>query len=428
MALLEAADQELLMQFALALGLGGLIGLERERHGDPKAVAGVRTMPLIALAGLLAVHVGNHFGSAWPVVAGLAAVGALAFAYAWPAGPVRLGFTSATAVLAVYLIGVLVGLGLLLAAAVAGVVITILLAMRDRLHRFAHLLTEHEVNSALQFLVIVAVVLPFAPDEPVDPWGLFDPQEVLRIVVLVSVLSFASFLVMRRFGPGRGLPVSGFLGGLVSSAAAVGSLAGIGTQDPRFRGAAVRGMLLAVLASFVRNLALAIVVAPATLFAVHLAPPLALMALPLLVAAYLIGRQDGDGERAEPPSADLGPIRSPFAVAPALRFGLVFLVVSAAATLLPRIPGLGATGVYLAAVGGLVSTGAVIASMALLLTQGQVSAELAASVALVAMVLALGVKAAIARTGGSALFARMRAPTFLAALVGIAGAVGVRLL
>ena len=41
-----------LMLFAQSIGIGFLIGLERERHN--RAIAGVRTFTLIALAGSLA--------------------------------------------------------------------------------------------------------------------------------------------------------------------------------------------------------------------------------------------------------------------------------------------------------------------------------------------------------------------------------------
>ena len=67
-------QQHFFAQLALALGLGFLIGLERQRRGDP--IAGVRTFPLITVLGLLAANLSGAPDSPL-VVAGLVAVIAL---------------------------------------------------------------------------------------------------------------------------------------------------------------------------------------------------------------------------------------------------------------------------------------------------------------------------------------------------------------
>jgi uncharacterized membrane protein YhiD involved in acid resistance len=67
-----------LLRLAVALGLGLLIGLQREA-ADPQKMAGIRTFPLIALTGALAMLAGD--GSVWLAAAGfLAVAGMLAVA------------------------------------------------------------------------------------------------------------------------------------------------------------------------------------------------------------------------------------------------------------------------------------------------------------------------------------------------------------
>ena len=53
-------------ELGAALGLGMLIGLERERtRGDVQTFAGVRTFSLVALFGATAVHVSELSGLPW---------------------------------------------------------------------------------------------------------------------------------------------------------------------------------------------------------------------------------------------------------------------------------------------------------------------------------------------------------------------------
>ena len=61
--------------FITSLGIGLLIGLERERRAEPKA--GLRTFALVALLGSLAAMIGEKAGSGWVLAVGLIAVAAM---------------------------------------------------------------------------------------------------------------------------------------------------------------------------------------------------------------------------------------------------------------------------------------------------------------------------------------------------------------
>ena len=56
-------------QLAIALGLGLLVGLQRERTNS--RLAGFRTFPLITLLGAVCAHLAGTFGP-WVVAVGLA--------------------------------------------------------------------------------------------------------------------------------------------------------------------------------------------------------------------------------------------------------------------------------------------------------------------------------------------------------------------
>ena len=88
--------------FLVALAIGLLLGLERERSHARKLPAGSRSFALLSLAGAVAAGF-----SQWAVVAGFLAVGALiALAYLRTSAEDP-GTTTATAALVAYLLGAL---------------------------------------------------------------------------------------------------------------------------------------------------------------------------------------------------------------------------------------------------------------------------------------------------------------------------------
>lgn len=123
---------------AIALGLGLLVGMQRE--WADKAIAGIRTFALIALAGGLCGLMARETESPWTLAAGLLAI-AWMFAVGnrmRQSGPAAAGpgVTTEIAGIVVFLIGALllmehVVLGVVTAGAVA-----LLLHSKDPLHHF----------------------------------------------------------------------------------------------------------------------------------------------------------------------------------------------------------------------------------------------------------------------------------------------------
>jgi hypothetical protein len=55
--------------------------------------------------------------------------------------------------------------------------------------------------------------LPLLPDEPLDPYGVFNRRLVWIVVILVMAVSAAGYIAIRLVGVRFGLPLSGFAGG-----------------------------------------------------------------------------------------------------------------------------------------------------------------------------------------------------------------------
>lgn len=416
---MEGVDWDLVVRILFALGIGGLIGLERERwHEAKRVLAGIRTMPLVALSGVLLVALTEHLGSPWLLVVGTAAMGLLTWQMAIARGKLGFhGFTTPMAFLITFLAGVVAGFGLLVEAAIIGVLTAVLLLEKSALHRFASVLAPEEIRSAILFLVLGVILLPIMPGGAIDPWGAVVPRQVLIVVLLVSAISFLGFVAMRVLGAERGLPASGVLAGFVNSTAATGSLAGLARDEPKLATIAVRAILLALAASVARNVAIAAIADPRLGLVLALLPFLLIMGMLLIAWAWLMQPAPDD----LPPKGSIE-VRSPFAWQPALRFAGLFVLFSLAAAGSQQVDG-GGWVIYLTAVGGLVSTGAVVASMAVLAAQGTVSSATAAAVVLLGIIFSMIVKPVVVRTVHPPLLRRVLPPVLLAMAVGLVGAV-----
>lgn len=393
-----------------ALGIGLLIGLERERRKGERGsgAAGVRTHSLLALAGALAALVGDG-----AVVAVALVVGAFAIVSYLRTASRDPGLTGEVAMVLSYLLGALAMRHAALAAGV-GVVVATLLALRSRLHRLSRdLLSEGEVRDLLLLAGAALVVWPLLPDRTVDPWGVLNPSSVWRFVVLVLVVGAAGHVALRVVGAQRGLPVAGFLAGFASSTAAT---AGFGQQsraNPAVTRPAASATLLANLASLVLVAVIIGAGSPALLAASW--PALVAAALVLLVLG-MVGLRGGGAEGSVP---DEPPTRA-FRLDHALALGLVIVLVLLLSGWLRDVAGEGAA-LLTAGLAALVDLQAAAVTVAQLSATGSLSVE-AGVWGLVGLLLASGVvKTVLALASGGRRFG-LRVGVGLALSVGAAAA------
>ena len=195
-----ALPPHLLTGMAAALGIGLLIGIDRERakgSGSERAAAGVRTFLLLALGGAIAELVGP-LGVA---IAGAFVVAAIIASYRRTRSDDP-GLTTEVAMLATFLLGVLAMRSAGLAAAL-GVVVAITLASKSRLHHFSREhLTPQELHDALLLVAAAFVVLPLLPDRPIDPWDAINPRRLWTLLVAVMLSAQTTDAAVNRCTPG----------------------------------------------------------------------------------------------------------------------------------------------------------------------------------------------------------------------------------
>ncbi len=216
---------------AAALGVGMLIGLERERHkgqGESRACAGLRTFAITALLGYVCMQVGGGLlvGAATLCLSMLVTV-----AY-WKNQDKDPGITSEVALITVLILGALCGPQPELAVPI-GVLVTVLLAFREKLHYFARSqLTELEMRDGLILLTVVLVVLPLAPDRYIGPYAAINLRTLCTLTVLLMTVSAIGHIAVRTLGAGYGYAVSAIASGFVSSTMTIASMGHLVNKEP----------------------------------------------------------------------------------------------------------------------------------------------------------------------------------------------------
>jgi uncharacterized membrane protein (DUF4010 family) len=362
-------DGQLVWSLAAALLIGALVGIERERkknESEDLGIGGVRTFILFALSGAVAAWLAQRLDSPWVFVAPLLGVVALAVAgYLAQARvkPRSLGLTTETAALTVYLLGGACIAGSMQIALALGVVVSAALAYKQPLHDLVAKLGTEDIEAGVKLLAATFIVLPLLPREAIDPWGAIEPHSLWLLVVLIAGLSLIGYVASRALGPEKGAAVTGLAGGLASSTAVTLTFARQSRQEGRQAGALATGLLLAWGIMFVR-----VIVEVAVVHAPLVGPllvPMGAMGLATLVLAGLFWLR----ARKQGASAGEVPLKNPFSLLSAMKFGLFFAVVLVLVKLAElHSPGRGQY--VVAGLAGLTDVDAITLSMARLVHDG----------------------------------------------------------
>ncbi len=393
--------------FLAALLIGALIGTERQRRlaeDKVRGVAGLRTFTLIALLGVLSATLANQYGPALAVAAFASFTILVGIGYASSVSALgRIDFTGAVAAVVTFALGMLTSSeeSILLAVALA-ILTTWILATRTITHRYVEALSETDLLDTLKMGIIALVIYPLLPDTPLDPWGVLSPRQIWLMVVLVSLIGYAGYVLIRILGTERGLTLTGFLGGLVSSTAVTTSMASEVKVNHAILYSAVFATIIASCTMFLRVLFIVLLV-NRDLF-LPLLPQMLGMTLLGVSLAYLLMRKSA------PLSKDVA-VKDPFRIVPALKFGIFFALILLASNLATTY--FGNAGAYAAAIiGGLADVDAITLSMATLAKTTLDPSIAANSITLAAMTNTL-VKLSIAYILGNIAFGNKIATIFI---------------
>ena len=400
-----------LYPFLVALLIGALIGTERQRRlaeEKSRGVAGLRTFMLIALLGTLCSTLAVDYGPMFAVVALAGFIVLVGVGYASSVSVLgRIDFTAAVAAVVTFALGMLASFqqNTLLAVALA-IFTTWVLATRTLTHRYVEALSEADLLDTLKMGLMALVIYPLLPNAPIDPWGVLNPRQIWLFVVLVSLIGYVGYVLIRILGAERGLSLTGFLGGLTSSTAVTTAMAQEVKENGEILSTAVFATAIASITMFPRVLFVVLVV-NRNLFLLLL-PRLLIMTVVGLLLAYFFSRK----------STLVGKdvkVKDPFRIIPALKFGAFFAFV----LLISKIASIyfGNAGTYATSmISGLADVDAITLSMATLARSTLGPGVAVTSITLAAITNTL-VKLAIAYILGTVEFGNKIAAIFLPMVV-----------
>lgn len=413
-------EHALLSRLAVSLAIGLLVGLERgwrtREEDDHQRAAGFRTFALSGLLGGVAGAIGQQLGGIATATVFLGYSAAFAAFYWLEARAANsVSVTSVVAGMLTFMLGALAVVGDLNAAIAGAVAVTVLLALREQLHRWVASLSWQEIRSVLTLLAMSFLLLPILPNRPIDPWQAINPYAIWLLAILIAALSFGGYVAVRVFGDRLGVIMAAFAGGLASSTATTLTLAGLARGRGESASLLAAGILIAGLVMVLRVAAVALALNPGLL--PYLSWPLAAAGVVLAIGAggLLLGSR-GSSEHPELK------ISNPLELGSALKMAAFIAVVMLAARLLQHY--FGDAGVLAtAALSGIADVDAVVISMSRM-ALGAIEPAIAGWAILLATAVNTVVKAGLAAsTGGVALGLRVGVVSLAAVAAGFVVAV-----
>ncbi len=360
-------DYEIFKQLGFAILLAGLIGLDREQKfqkKNSKGHGGLRTFTLMGLFGALSYMLVDI--SVYVFVALI--LGFIAMVVVSKLARVKsFGYTTAFASVLVYLVGVLCAMNEYILATVITLALFMILHFKKHLHSSVRRLENREIVSAVQLIVIAFVVLPLLPDKGYGPYEVLNPHLIWLMVVLISAISFASYVAIKIWGTKKGIGLTGFLAGLISSTALTLSFSSRSKKTPRIVNPYVFAVVIANVAMLVRMLIEIAVISPQLLPSVII--PISVVAIVGLGGAMYFWFKKEDSEGRKDIERKFLKVSNPLNLSTALKFGLFFGVILFLSKFLLDLYGDG--GLYLAGIfSALVDVDAITISVANLVDGG----------------------------------------------------------
>lgn len=382
----------LFVQLGIALGLGLLVGLQRERAAS--RLAGVRTFPLVTILGTVCALLGQTMGG-WIPASGFLALAVVIFANKGvevQAGHPDPGLTTEIALLLMFGVGAyLVGGQPAVAIAIGGGV-AVLLQFKGELHGLVAKLGDNDLKAIMQFALLSMVILPVLPNRTYGPFSVLNPRQIWWMVVLIVAISLIGYIIYKFYGTKAGGVVGGVLGGMISSTATTASYSRRTVSDP---GSYRLATVVIVIASAVLypRLIFVIWVISAGFVQAAAGPLLLMFALLLVLSAWI-----WYVERRTPHEM---PIQgNPTELKPALYFGLAYACILFGAAAVKETFGNRALYVV-AAVSGLTDVDAITVSTSQLVGSGRLDADDGWRLVLLATMTNLIFKAGLAGIIGS---------------------------
>lgn len=378
----------------ISLGIGLIHGLEREydKFKEDKGIAGIRTFPIVTILGFSLGNLTEIF-TPWLLIISLSAfILFLAFnTYSQKQDVLGQDLTTNLALIATFVLGVMVSVAYYRDAVATAVIIVTLLSLKTRFRSVIQNITSEELFAFIKFAIIALLILPFLPNKTYGPDNLLNPFEIGSIIVIVSFLNFIGYFLVKFIGSKKGIILTAILGGLISSTAVAWNYASSSKESPELSKKYSAGIIVASAIMFPRLALLAYIFNSNIL--THLAIPFGILTCICVAATLFLMRKDN-----AVPDTNIK-LGNPLNILNAIKFGAVYVIILFAVFYSNQF--FGESGLYYSAlIAGLADTDAITISMSKFSLDGE-KLNLAASVIIAATISNMLVKLGITVGKGS---------------------------
>ncbi len=323
-------DPQLMFKLAIALALGAFIGAEREmiqQRQNLHEFGGIRSFMFISLLGFVSMFLAQFVTDWFTVIVLLVLASFLIVGYAHKSFlEQKSGITSELGAVLTFIVGVIAYIDYSLAI-IVGIIVALVLSVKAPLHAFVNKIKDEEFFATVEFALLAFVILPLLPNRPLDPWGIFNPYEIWLLIVFILGISFVGYILHRSLGSKRGLLLTGFVGGIISSTALTQSMATRSKLQPKLHPTLAAATIIATSIMFVRVILIVSPLNQALLW--KLALPIGVMfsctIVEIIVSLIRFRKKNTFKEE----STDEIQHESPFKLFPAIKFGLLFISILA---------------------------------------------------------------------------------------------------
>lgn len=352
-------NYEDLTTLGIALGLGLLVGMQREKHTKDQ-IAGVRTFTLISVLGVVAGFLTELYENPFILpILGMAMAAMLITANIIKQKQqqdLSFGQTTEMAALLMFAVGAYLVVGDQFVGIIMGATIAILLYVKQHLHKFISDLEEKDVSAIMILAGISLIILPILPDKTFGPFNVLNFKNIWLMVTLIVGISVIGYFIYKFIGKKYGILSNGILGGIISSTATTVSYARFTKKTKDIHKASAFVIFAAASVSLVRVMIEIAAVIPGKIGKVVL-PIVALFLLMICLSVilfYLINKESTSDEMPKP--------ENPAQIKSALMFGAIYAIILLAVAFTEQE--LGNEGLYIAAfVGGLANKDAITLSL-----------------------------------------------------------------
>jgi len=317
------------MQLLISVGFAFLIGMEIYTKTDEESrqylFGSERTFAFIALLGFILLRSQNLISHIF--TAGFIAITLILLVYYFQ--KVRTsenrGITIILLALLVYVFPLIIQQFPIWFSLLVITLVMVLVEVKDKVKDFSKKVYTEDYITLAKFVFLSGVILPLVPDKEIITGVPVSPYKLWLAIVVISAISYMSYLLRKYVFPKAGLLLTGILGGLYSSTATtfiIAKKSKEGTDAPSHYAAAI---LAATSLMFLRVYILVIVFNPA--LSVHLLPYfLVLIATSAVVTFFIYKQAPAKVETAQ----DDQPVKhqNPLELRVALIFGILYVVFS----------------------------------------------------------------------------------------------------